>query len=475
MKIIHVISFLLFSGILASLPAYPAGINDIVLQLQDKLEVQPDDPATTLMLARAYTQQYLMDKDDETALKQAKQSYQRFSELEPQHKQVALEVYRLILMQFVHAPERVDFQEARHIYEQSDLLQQSPFSPPEAFPAIQELNKDKPDYQRVIKLLKPVIKAKKHYLSGYIMLAESYLKQKQVILALETAKQGLKQSPNHPGLNEMIADIHYQRIYSESNCIAHNKAIDQAIKFYKQSLKAAPDAINLHTEIASLYIKKNKLDLALHSASMTEKLATKLPDSELKKVLQMDAKREKIYIKLILGEAPELLTGELESLLEGNSDFSELELLFNAYYDSQQWQKAVDVAKRARNADDNFYYSLKHAMALSYLDGQEAATTFLRKVIKNKTLSDWEALLAGHFVGSVSDQKLLEAAANDCEATEANFYIGVKEWQSGHIQTAKDHFEKVLTFNLASYTEFKSARHALRVLNSPVLSATEEQ
>lgn len=112
----------------------------------------------------------------------------------------------------------------------------------------------------------------------------------------------------------------------------------------------------------------------------------------------------------------------------------------------------------------SLYAGLEYALSLYAPGMNDEDLGALEELSSVEELDEWEAKLYEFAVGKLDEKTLLNQAQTKCEKTEANFYVGFMKYVEGKDELAKDYFQKVLDYQLYSFSEYQSAREYMKHL-----------
>lgn len=281
----------------------------------------------------------------------------------------------------------------------------------------------------------------------YIQLAKMYREQQYYPLALATLKLGTENINNSPELYKYIANT-YEARAAVSGCSYEKTAyLHSAIDYYKRAVPLQPDDIELHHNLAQLYMDNNLYQLALHEASIVVELN---PSAE-----NLAFAAQNYSIVGNQQKANELLMrAKHAGLATSDSIYHEI------YMNSGQWTKAAlsftDYLQA--QAQINVYDFIK-----AEIIGQQADIEF-NQLASNKKVqfsSEWEAAIFAFWTNKITRAQLEKNATNRCELTEYFFYSGYRDLQAGNKLVAKQQFTSAMQQQTYRFIERPLARYFL--------------
>lgn len=307
------------------------------------------------------------------------------------------------------------------------------------------LQEDSSDDQRKQQLLFRALQQEPKSHPVWYHLSLFYQRQSQLELALYAALAAEKHSVDVANVYFQVGSLYHQ-LAGAKDCSYEYPQLDrQAVKYLAKSAGLQPENPDFQDSLATIYNHIGLFPLALQVA----KKAYDLQKSDLTVSGLGDAH----YGMGHYVEAGKLFN---ELATSYQSEWAYENLVATAMVESR-WADAFGHADSMAAAypDDVYFYVMKLWLRqLSNTPGSEIAP-----VAKEQ----WSNLMLTYVADFTAQEpdRLINAAGNVCQSTEAHFYTAMRWWFAGEPARAKAHLETVLALKNYSYLEYRWARAML--------------
>lgn len=459
MKIL-LVSLLLLTLASCSAPQSPAGTtprststststSTDIIELERQVSAQPNNPEVLFNLAMAYLYEDEINKTTQNH-NIALSTLNKVLALAPGNVATLKAIYNIHYEHAMKGEENAH-QSARKIFYALPLAQRNNLNPPSLakFVHLYIINKQTQGAHSA-DIYQALLDASVEHPSNdkpYIQLAKMYRDQHYYPLALATLKLGAETIKDSPELYENIANT-YEARAAVSGCSYEKAAyLNSAIDYYKQAIPLQPDNIDLHHNLAQLYMDNNLHQLALHETAIVVDLQ---PSAEN---LAFAAQNYSIIGNQ--QKANELLVRAKNAGLAASDSIHH-----EIYMNSGQWTKAAlsftDYLQVQPNI--NVYDFIK-----ADIIGQQADIEF-SQLAGNKKMqfgNEWEAAIFAFWTNKITRAQLEKNATNRCERTEYFFYSGYRDLQAGNKLVAKQQFTAAIQQQTYRFIERPLARYFL--------------
>ncbi len=242
---------------------------------------------------------------------------------------------------------------------------------------------------------------------------------------------------------------------------------------YEGALQDYSKAIRLNPQYSIAYANRGKLKRLM--GNLKEAL------EDCNKAVELDnssdwarRKRIEVYADMldIEGALPDFDKRAKDS---PNSYLRRLELAY-ALYDSTRFKEAAAEFKKGigllgRHNNQSLYVFFRLCFINIRLGNASTVREEAKEYLEDfKSAGPWARTITRFFAGEISEADLLEAATRLKELStpeqlcEAYYYVAETRLAAGDLEAAKKMFEKCIATKESRYTEYKSARYALKRL-----------
>lgn len=158
----------------------------------------------------------------------------------------------------------------------------------------------------------------------------------------------------------------------------------------------------------------------------------------------------------------------VEKLLEEEPDDpTALQLAMEIAFIDRNYKKAIEITDKALEQDDSperlAYFAFTNYLASRRI-GVENSDKQLRSIKEKLSDKSWAYKVASYLDGTMSEKDFLEAAQDNDQKTETNFYTGMVNLFDGKRVEAKERFEWVIKNGTREFIEYHYAVRELQDL-----------
>lgn len=420
-----------------------------ILRLEQQVNAQPDNPELLFNLAIAYLAE---DETNKSTKHQAMAlaNLNKVLQLAPGNVATLKAIYNIHYENTMKGKKNA-FSAARKTFFQLPVAQRAHLNPPSLakFVHLYIISKQSPN-QNPTDVYEALLAASIEHPTNdkaYIQLAKIYNHQKYYPLALATLKLGEEHIQHSAELYKTIANTYEARAAMNGCSYEKIAYLNNAIDYYKSAISLEPDDVELHFNLAQLYMDNNLHQLALHESAIVVELDPSATH------LAFAAQNYSIFGNQ--QKAKELLNRARNAgLATSDAAFHEI------YMNSGEWRKAaLSFTDYLQTQQKITVYDLIKADIV----GQQADIEFT-KLISNKKLqfnNEWEAAIFAFWTNKITRMQLEKNATNRCELTEYFFYAGYRDLQAGNKLVAKQQFASAIQQQTYRFIERPLARYFL--------------
>jgi tetratricopeptide (TPR) repeat protein len=433
-----------------------------VLQLQEELQKDSNNPQIRAELAAVYFEKYKKGKQLhylEAAIGEARKAIRLNPDCGLAHFILSL----ALIEKGTESGNETLLDEA--VREYREALRAGPaLAVADRYPPVQFLaatkylalsERDSTFIDDAVRELREAIRVKQGYAPSHVILGGIYyhLKGKKGP-AIREMREALQLDPDYLEAHRWLGGIYVQELKRKGGR-GDDETIALAIEQYRQVLRIDPEDDEAHRNLAWLYRYRGRFEVSF--AEATRALT-----------LKKCAENHKA-----LGEA-HLWKGNYEGALEEfekavreNPDYEEAyySKAFT-YYLQRRFNNALEVVKRCIEFEDppRIHTILLHYLALNAVGNDAEARKLLEECARTVKGEAWEAHLLSYLRGHLSKSELIANAEDSWERCEAYFYIGCQYFHKAKREKAKHFFQKAMHMGSFSTYEYVGARARLEEL-----------
>ncbi|UCG94115.1 MAG: tetratricopeptide repeat protein, partial [Candidatus Aerophobus sp.] len=425
-----------------------------ILQLQEAIKQNPNDPKKRMELAQANLGKYIKRRQHrylDRSIEEAREAVRLKPELADAHGLLS----SVLMLKAIKSFDKELIDESKREYKEALRInpEWEKFDPPHLVAAaayfaksLKEKNKEYVD--RAIKEVKEVIRLNPNYAPAHKMLGAIYYSQAKNELALLELKEAVRLNPSDPWARRGLAEVYsdqekYDLALSELKEVvrlapddpnAHkslgriytnkvhsgpenwdDEAIEKGIKAFKKIIRLTPEDAYAHRKLSYLYEHKGLYDLQIFEA----KEALRLKKSAQNHRTLGSAYENKGDYDRALKEHHEALR------LEPDYQYAHANVAY-VYFLQNRFKDAVRTFKKHTKLADSpgTYPILDYYLSLKSLGKDIEAQEILKDYVRDFKGEAWELHLLGFHQGNLSESELVSKAKNKCERCEAHCYVG---------------------------------------------------
>ncbi|HVK98560.1 MAG TPA: hypothetical protein VM553_02050 [Dongiaceae bacterium] len=285
----------------------------------------------------------------------------------------------------------------------------------------------------------------------YVLLSDGYLRSQHPVMAIATAKQGLARNPHNPASHKYLGQAYRAFVRSQSCLYSYRDEIQKAAEALRVASTGMPDDLKIREQLVDIYALMNLAPLSVNEA---RKLHTARPDDTstwflAQALTDVDqyAQSDELYLTLV-DRHPDIMYEALadNAALRGDWDSA-----------SGYWAKHFFHARKP-----DFYAALLRSVADEQAYGQQAALKIFATLTEAMDVSPWQAQLREFRLSRLPQDRLIAAARDTCERTEAYFYAGYTQRIQGNANQANEYFRAAANEKTYSYQEYLLAHYFLK-------------
>lgn len=425
--------------------------------LEQQVILMPNDANLRANLSVAYYQSSIDEKSESLMFK----SYNEINkaiELQPDNQRFHTIKYMIGSMLFIVSKKESILSEITPLYNDAKIINPEIQSPS----YLKLIVSDGKTLKQIIDLGLQAIKENSNNVNAYSLVSNAFLKEKKYDLAIDIVKRGLKKNPNNYGLLISLGMAYEEKINAEEESGGCYLS-DSLTGIHKEQLEVLKQIVKIDSSSESskrlLISKFSDLGYDEQAVYMAKRLFdnNKSNENANEYLFVLANKDSKKALELFGKNAP------YSNLIKDNSN------LQNVMFSDGRWSDYVDFYENKKK-DDYFYGFLRYAIAKGFLkanSSEETIAVLVKRPINIKP-NDWEQKILDYMVNKISKDELLQQSKHKCHLTEANFFIGIKEWQSGNKINALKYFEKVRDIQVYPYVEYQSSKNYINILKQHI-------
>lgn len=388
--------------------------------------------------------------------KNAIAEYKEALTLESNNNSLKLSLYQLLYQGVVEW--FAEFDELEALYNSIDFNLRKNFNPPH-FALFQresasasysaETEKKLEDILFKAVLESPHNPAVNYFLSNFL------IAQKQYIFGIEVLKRAVISQPENQFLNMQLG-IAYEAYANKDYCpFEHQKELNKSLNLLQAAAREIPNNPYLNATLATLY---ERLNVSILMVDTAKKLVASDPSPE-----------SKLTLAEALSNAGQLGKAELiyKELIDQGVTYTYLsQAMINA--ENGNWARSYESTKKyiALNQRLPIYPALLHLALEEILQLTPTPLSKMSRYLNIANLGSWQHTLLDYWYDRRSEKQVVELATNICKETEANFLIGLKKLKAKDTESAKTHFEEIISSKTYSFVEYRVASHLIKLINN---------
>lgn len=418
-----------------------AGNSALIHDLKQQLEQDPNNPELHYKLGFAYTA--AAEKNQSAELhQQAITEFRTVLQLVPGNEVTLAALYNLYYNDVVKGNNR-SLEKARTIFNQLSPQARAQLNPPSLAHFLQRYlaQKDSPE-KNPTELMDVLLRATREQPDNdkaYIQLANMYRTQGYYPLAIATLKLGENNQAQSRELLQTIAETYEEQAEASGCTYDKNGSLYNAAVYYQKAIPLEAGLAELHVQLAQALVDNNRYHLALNEIDIALELA---PTAE------NYGWAAQTYSMLGLNHQAFSLLEKAKDAGLATSDTAYHEI----YMNSGQWINAATSFTEYLHAQGEI--SIYDAIKADII-GNQTEWDFSR-LTRSKKLSvrnEWEGAVYAYWTNKITRQQFEQIASNRCELTEYYFYSGYRDYRTGNIKAARQHFNAVLQQNTYRFIE----------------------
>ena len=430
------------------------------VELREQAEQAPDDILLLSRVADQARQNYSTTGINEYS-EDAIRYLERLLQLNPGHVGASVVLYSVLGDRMLRTTSLRDMPRLRSLFQQTSILQHTDkVAPPSFVEAIVRLRSGHGDSSlaEVRSSLREALKENPQYLRTQIMLGGIYMDMGKPRVAEAMFLATLKKGPSDPGDSKLLA--FFLNDLSEGTMCdldrdKHRSQLRNAIEATKAALKTNPHNPDLAYNLSILYEGLDRRKLAIFEA---QQYAGLKKDRKAGWFLVDQYRAAEEFDKA------DKLSREL--LAQHPADAEELEDEAMTAFQRGDFEMAADKFQEYRSVQPrpSVYSAVREAIVSQRL-GRDGQSRQALAAIDIASVNDrWERALLRFHRRELSENTLLSAARDACEKTEAHYFVAWRAWLEGDKQAARQHFERVLGYEVPRFFEYTAAKAHLRSL-----------
>ena len=407
----------------------------------------PKDTEALEALVNEQLQQF--DRSSDPALfRQLLVNIEQLAEQKPQDREVIYRYYRIgLLAGFVDG--QYDVEKWQQYYQKHKFLKFINIAPPVYMQYLLDEETLDKEPQRLLPILHQTVKASPAFVKGHVKLANHYLDNNQIDLAVFLLANLAKLYPEDPavleGLNWARLDLLQNRMCSANV----DKSLQQTFEQSKTLTKLVPENPDYHILLGSVLREKGSFMLSSFS---------------VKRAAKLDPINNTVYLESEFWNTK--LSGIEQQL--ANRPYVELDehqnaLVIYAQLVTGKWSELFDAAQAyAGQTDISLYGMLYGAYSTKFLGQATNFEPLLTRALQQQEPTLWLSHMYDYALGRIDETSLLAKSQNRCNESEARFLIGLEHGAKGDIQRLYQEMQNVIDLDVKSYYEFASAKNILK-------------